>query len=203
MGAHGSLFAVEDNAIVKIKPSNPKWLFKHAEACGMPFSEVQRCWRRFQILGCNKKGVLSLSSEIWKSEDKFIQQALRQLPWTNKGTLSFQVYLNVCRWFSQSDILIKLTVIYGLINQYKPIDENILQRMLIHIYPEESQDNLQLMAKDFIEKADSKQQGFVDEEDFVNFAKRIPFEEMSLLLNFNIRTIRSTNYQCMNIYIFF
>nr|XP_002126880.1 uncharacterized protein LOC100185292 [Ciona intestinalis]XP_026691255.1 uncharacterized protein LOC100185292 [Ciona intestinalis] len=186
MGAYASLFGVEDSQTVKIKPNNPKWLFKHAEVCEMPFSEVQRCWRRFQVLGANKKGVLTVESQIWKSNDKFIQQTLRQLPWSNKGILTFQVYLKVCKWFNQADEILKLKVIYGLINHNQPLDGEVLQRIIALLYPEESPENLKNLVETFIEKVDYKHQGVIDEEEFIEFAKQIPFEEMSAMLQFNI-----------------
>ncbi|XP_076812092.1 uncharacterized protein LOC143459026 [Clavelina lepadiformis] len=186
MGVYSSAFAVEAKDIIKLKPTDPNWLFKHAESCMVPFSEVQRCWRRFTLIGANKKGVLTQNSKIWKTDDKFMQQVSRMLPWSSKGTLSFQVYLKVVKWFENLEEVEKLKVIYLVINRGQAVDSDITQRVLKHVYPTMTEDDLFQSAKSFVEKVDHKRQGSIDEEEFIEFAKQVSFEEMSKLLNFKL-----------------
>nr|CAB3262928.1 uncharacterized protein LOC100185292 [Phallusia mammillata] len=194
MGAYNAHFTVESHKQIKnLKPSNPQWIFKHAEACGMPFAEVVRCWRRFVLLGANSKGMLTQQSKIWQSEDKFVQQVLRQLPWNKKHQLSFQSYLKVCAWFKGTEPLIKLKVIYEMLNNGKPITSDILQKILKHVYPDDEQENLEKMADNFVKQADVNKLGYVDEEQFIDFTKKIPFEEFAAVLSFDIIPIQMQN----------
>merc|ERR1711881_804494 len=127
MGSFASMFAVPNKTLQRLKTSNnPKWIFRHAEAFDIPFLEVQRCWDRFVQLGADEKGVLKSATVVEKLEDKFSLQVLRQFPWSSKGTLPFQTYLRICKWFQGADNETKLKVFFEVINQSQAIDAALL-----------------------------------------------------------------------------
>ena len=186
MGSYTSAFAVPNKTVKRLKPNSPKWIFKHAEAFEIPFLEVQRCWDRFVQLGADDRGLLRSAAVIEKFEDKFTLQFLRQLPWTSKGTLQFQTYLRICKWFQGADTETKVKVFYEVLNQSQAIDVTLLSRILKHVLSEETDEMLDKYAAALLEAADYKKLGVLDEEQFVALCMKLPSDELNEMLHFNL-----------------
>lgn len=80
MGAYTSQIVPVDSEIISqsLKPTSPDWIIAHVDACDVTIIKVQRCWHRFQQMGCNKNGNLTTKSKVWSSEtNKFLQQVAR------------------------------------------------------------------------------------------------------------------------------
>lgn len=186
MGSYTSTFAVPNKTLQRVKPSNPKWIFKHSETFDIPFLEVQRCWDRFVQLGADDKGLLRSATVIDKFDDKFSLQFLRQLPWSSKGTLQFQTYLRICKWFQGTDAATKLKVFYEVINQSQAIDHTLLSRILKHVLPDEPDDVIDNYATALLTAGDFKNIGVLDEEQFVALCLKLPSDELDELLQFDL-----------------
>lgn len=189
MGAYASEFMPEESKIIPatFKPSSSNWIIAHTDACDVPLLKVQRCWHRFLQLGANRNGQLTAKSKVWTTEkNRFVQQVLRQLPWNDKGFLTFQVYVLACAWFEAASVETKLKVLFSLLNKGGTVDAGLLQRVVGHIYQSQSQANLTDLAESTVKQIDRKGQGYFDEEDFVKWMMKTPEEELNKILAFEI-----------------
>lgn len=189
MGAYASELMPEESKTIPatFKPSSPDWIIAHTEACDVPLLKVQRCWHRFLQLGANRNGQLTAKSKVWTSEkNRFVQQVLRQLPWNDKGFLTFQVYVLACAWFEAASVEIKLKVLFRLLNKGGTVDASLLQRVIGHIYQSQSQANLTELAEKTVKQIDQQGQGVFNEDDFVKWMMKSPKEELEKILTFEI-----------------
>ncbi|XP_078576538.1 uncharacterized protein LOC144862123 [Branchiostoma floridae x Branchiostoma japonicum] len=188
MGAYASSFQGDAGSLVGelTDPNQPNWITAHAEACALDIPEVERLWQRFQQLGCDSTGVLAQNQALQLTQDVFIKQSLRQVPRDENGGITFQTYCNAAKWMSIAEVEDKLRGVFKLLNRGKPVDRNIMKRILSKLYEEESEETITRLADIFVTQIDAKQQGEVDEDQFIEWVKTMPFETVNALLEFSI-----------------
>ncbi|XP_039260657.1 uncharacterized protein LOC120336927 [Styela clava] len=188
MGAYSSAFVPEESSLVSsaIKPSGPEWIVAHVNTCGVPVLKVQRCWHRFLQMGADRNGTLTPKAKIHSSANRFVKQIIQLLPRNERGVVTFQVFLNACVWFEAAQAETKIKVIFYLMNRGQPVDANLFNRVIGHLYPGVSQTQLRELAESTVKQIDRKNQDKFDEEDFLKWVMEKPDDEMNNLLAFDI-----------------
>ncbi|XP_064615713.1 uncharacterized protein LOC135479704 [Liolophura sinensis] len=138
MGAYGS--KLREPKEVSQNPRDPKWIISHAKEAELDIPDVERLWKRFQALGCDKFGVLTISSDLREvtanfGEDVFVKNIWRNLKTTSaNGEVTFLTFINLMKFSQSAHLSEKLRAVFHLLNKGSPLTEEILFRVMKHVY---------------------------------------------------------------------
>ncbi|KAJ8401887.1 hypothetical protein AAFF_G00374680 [Aldrovandia affinis] len=184
MGAYASSFPKRGDHTVSefTDPSQANWITAHSEACIMTVPEVRRCWQRYVALGADKKGNVRQRSLI--TDDPFTAQLVQQLPVSGEDLVSFQTYCSAVNWLAKSTVDDKLRGLHRTLSRF-PLDRAALRGLLSALYPLDPQGNVGHLAGLVMREIDVKEQGFIDEAQFICWMRRLPTETLRSLLRFS------------------
>ncbi|XP_046359618.1 uncharacterized protein LOC124137388 [Haliotis rufescens] len=191
MGGFNTHFVVDSNSQTAVggfsHPNKPNWITAHAIATELSIAEVERLWKRFQQLGCTVDGILTedkLRAPQLQS-DAFIRNILKQFK-AGDGTISFETFLRALKWAEMQDNRTKARAIYSLLNNGKPLNKDILSRIMRRVYPEDSSDDIQRVSSMFFKQMDPQGRGMINEDQFVEGVMKLPPSMLETVLAFNI-----------------
>lgn len=185
MGVYASVFHKSSGQVLidSTDPSQANWITAHSDACKMPVPEVQRCWGRFLLLQPDKNG--NVHRHRFIKDDIFNRQLVQQIPVTEDGLVTFQTYCSAVYWLSNSSIETKLGGLYQTL-ACSSLNKDSLERLLQALYPKESQGGVNQLSSLLMWEMDTKNQGFIDEDQFIAWMKKLPQETLTALLHFSV-----------------
>ncbi|XP_033100108.1 uncharacterized protein LOC117103628 [Anneissia japonica] len=187
MGLNASTIPGDNGGIVSelTSPLKEDWIVQHADACGLTTIEVKNMWKRFQQLGCNQDGVLYAHSlPIDTVTDPFVSKIFKQFPKTNEGAITFQTFCAASKWLSDNSTDGKIRAVFAILNDGKPLDENILIEILSQVYLEDSQQSVKRAANVLLKQIDNDGNGFITEDQFASWVTTLPHDTLAAILNF-------------------
>ncbi|XP_072039297.1 uncharacterized protein [Amphiura filiformis] len=185
MGTVASNFPGDDGTILAdiIKPADDEWILKHAKECNVPEADVKALWVQFQELGCNENGLLQKDSVT--NGDAMALKIFKEFPANINGEVAFQTFCNASRWYKNADTEARVRVAFCTLNSGQPLDQTILNEILAEVYQDSSQEVVERLGRVFMEQVDTKKQGFIDEDQFVNWIKNMPQDIIEATMDFN------------------
>ncbi|XP_064605860.1 uncharacterized protein LOC135470715 isoform X2 [Liolophura sinensis] len=149
--------------------------------------EVERLWQRFQQLGCDQNGVLSLTEPLPPhiEEDAFVRNILKSMK-SQGGHVSFQSFLMALKWIECESVEKKMRATFHLLNNGDPLDRSLLAKILKRVYPEDSDATISRLADVFLREMDTSRRGYISEDEFIDWVKKMPQETITQLMDFHI-----------------
>nr|XP_015193910.1 PREDICTED: uncharacterized protein LOC107075808 [Lepisosteus oculatus] len=191
MGIYSSTFYKSGDQILfeSTDPSQANWITAHADACKLTIPEVLRCWERFLMLHPDKNG--NILRHSLTTNDAFNSQLVEQLPVSEDGLVTFQTFCCAVKWLSSSVTETKLRGLYQTLACYFQNTE-ALERLLHVQYPQDSPEEVRQLSSLIMREVDTKNQGFIDEDDFILWLKRLPVETLKSSLHFPVLPNKTT-----------
>ncbi|XP_066567595.1 uncharacterized protein LOC136755100 isoform X2 [Amia ocellicauda] len=109
---------------------------------------------------------------------------VQQLPVSAGGLLTFQTYCSAVNWLSDSTVETKLRGLYQAMSCCVPLDKEALDRLLTELYPQDAPGDIRQLSGLILREVDTKNQGFIDEDQFTVWLRRLLPETLTSSLHF-------------------
>ncbi|CAL1528833.1 unnamed protein product [Lymnaea stagnalis] len=191
MGVYSSSFVMEptsEMAVANIShPTKPNWITAHAISTELSIAEVERLWLRFQQMGANSDGLLTLEALTSPklSSDVFVKNILKYFK-SSDGNISFESFLRALKWSESQELPLKAKAIFQMLNNGNPIPKDIFQKILSRIYSDQNEDEIRRITNIFFNAVDTSNKGQIDESGFVKSVLGLPRPQTQSILNFHI-----------------
>jgi len=168
-------------------PSKPNWITSHAISTELSIAEVERLWLRFQQLGCNQDGILTSEtlSTPKLSSDVFVKNILKYFK-NKDGYVTFESFLKALKWSESQEINVKSRAIFQMLNNGQPIPKDMFKKILMRIYPNEPEKEIQRITDVFFKAVDVQRKGQLEESAFASAVMGLPRGATQHILNFHI-----------------
>ncbi|XP_071952430.1 uncharacterized protein [Antedon mediterranea] len=190
MGLNASTIPGDNGGIISelTSPLKDDWIIQHADACGLTTIEVKQLWKRFNELGCNQEGILyagSLPNDS-PTSDPFVSKIFKQFPKSDDEAITFQTFCAATRWLSDESIDGKIRAVFAVLNDGRPLNEDVLIEILSQVYLEDSQESIRRAAVVLLKQIDKDGNGAITEDQFSSWVTTLPHDTLEAILKFEI-----------------
>ncbi|XP_078384372.1 uncharacterized protein LOC144666841 isoform X2 [Oculina patagonica] len=164
--------------------TNPTALEEYA----VPVAEVERLWSRYQQLGLNDQQTLPNGTFQQQpyATDPFVKQIWRTFPRDENGNVTFHSFVGVLMWWKTAPLDKRLAGIFKLLNKSQPLDVPALQQIIMNLDSSLDEETAKSKAELLVKTLDDKDQGYIDVDQWVNWALQLPEDEIAKLTKFVI-----------------
>ncbi|XP_078081345.1 uncharacterized protein LOC144501446 [Mustelus asterias] len=108
------------------------------------------------------------------------------MPLTQDDLVTFQTFCSAVSWLSKANVETKLRGLYQTLTLNGPLNHTTLQPLLQDVYPTETSESISQLAQLLLREVDRKQQGYIDEDQFVMWMWKLPQDAVKSILYFPI-----------------